>query len=254
MNKAFIAQRCLSLQNYLNDIAKLPHIYEYEFMRTFLETSEVPHKSNVGSFLSSPVTISGNGSIIIESKNRSGSVNSGEDVGSTSSNSILGLEGKYSNKVLSRIEQANELLDLSSCSLESSTITEIVKQNWAISLLKLDISHNKLTTVPNLNHIVTLEHLIICDNKISKFNDEFQACVRLKTLEIRHNAITKLPSSLANFASITKLDVSHNSLNDISELYQLKSLVHFKASSNLLGTLSPSISSLTNLETIELIG
>lgn len=252
-------------------------------MKNFLETSEVPHKNafvqaplssppptnnNNSSFFSDSLYGSigikdskdnNNGSSIFDSKLRTSSYalsdRSGE-VSETAShmNSISSSEGKYTAKVLARIERANELLDLSGCSLETSLVGEIVTQNWVIALVRLDLSQNKLTSVPSLNHLTTLEHLNLSHNRINKLAEEIQKCVLLKSIELRHNALSKVPTIFHSFPKLTKLDLSHNNLNDISELHSLKQLIHLKLSGNLLGTLSPSISNLQSLETIELIG
>lgn len=88
----------------------------------------------------------------------------------------------------------------------------------------LDISHNELTALDEINFLVNLKHLNLSYNKIQKL-PQFagQICNRLQILNLSNNLIEDL-SSLKNLVNISVLDLSGNCLTDHISLISLSHL------------------------------
>ena len=86
------------------------------------------------------------------------------------------------------------------------------------NLKSLDISHNKVTSLPEgLGALARLEHLTAHHNKIDQLLEDMDEWTRLVTLDLSFNHIVKLSDSISAFTSLTDLNVSYNHLETISQ-------------------------------------
>ena len=86
------------------------------------------------------------------------------------------------------------------------------------NLKYLDISHNKVTSLPEgLGALARLEHLTAHHNKIDQLLEDMDEWTRLVTLDLSFNHIVKLSDSISAFTSLTDLNVSYNHLDTISQ-------------------------------------
>ena len=116
----------------------------------------------------------------------------------------------------------------------SVNLIEIIEEqfiNRYDQILFLDMSHNKLSSLPTA---------------IQKMNCLIQ-------LNISHNHLTSVSSSIKNMNSMTHLDISYNQLTSLSpSIKNMKSLTHLDLSYNLLTSLPKFLQGVGSLKQIKI--
>ncbi|TFK74233.1 PP2C-domain-containing protein [Pluteus cervinus] len=103
-------------------------------------------------------------------------------------------------------------LDISHAKLSS---LENLVFDQLISLKTLRFDHNSIRSVPeNLGCLTLLEHLSCSDNKLDSLPMSLGNLQKLEVLDAHNNCLTELPESLWNCASLMRINVTSNLLGN----------------------------------------
>ena len=145
-------------------------------------------------------------------------------------------------------------LNMSNNSLSNSSVM-IVKELFTIdsigylcSLTSLNLSHNKLSILPNsIQNLENLNELLLRNNKITATTEQMQNLKNLTILDLSYNSLASA-KYLGKLKSLIKLDLSHNRLKEIPRgLSKLHKLSKLDISSNLFASLGLHLGNLKNL-------
>ncbi|XP_068154697.1 protein flightless-1 [Drosophila tropicalis] len=124
-------------------------------------------------------------------------------------------------------------------------------------LLFLDLSHNRLETLPpQTRRLVNLKTLDLSHNPLELF--QLRQLPSLQSLEVLNMSGTQrtllnFPTSLDSLANLCELDLSHNSLPKLPDcVYQVATLVRLNLSDNEINELSSSMEFWQRLESLNL--
>ncbi|MHA1618276.1 MAG: leucine-rich repeat domain-containing protein, partial [Promethearchaeota archaeon] len=79
------------------------------------------------------------------------------------------------------------------------------------SELTLDLSHNRLTSLPSdFGEMVGLEELDLSQNQLTTLPTNFGNLARLRKLDLNHNQLRDLPPSFAQFRALRWIDFNFN--------------------------------------------
>ncbi len=97
-------------------------------------------------------------------------------------------------------------------------------------LISLDLSSNKVTTIPaSIGKLSRLRDINLSKNEIASLPYEFGNLKALKMLNMRQNGLTTFPKSVAMLSSLEVLDLAFNKLTtmpiEIANLKNLKTLI-----------------------------
>ncbi|KAI8141949.1 hypothetical protein BJV82DRAFT_616549 [Fennellomyces sp. T-0311] len=79
-------------------------------------------------------------------------------------------------------------------------------------LEELDLSHNRLRSLPGNMYIPTLMHLNVSDNQLGTIPKSIAQCSRLRTLNVSKNHLATLPADLVQLTQLELFDLSENLL------------------------------------------
>jgi len=109
------------------------------------------------------------------------------------------------------MQQLSELKELN---LAMNLIVALPKTFSFDSLLLLDISYNKLTTIDiNFEGIPLLKELHCSDNSLTSLPGSLGTCKHLVLIEATNNQITEIPFELSTCTSLVKLDFTMNKIS-----------------------------------------
>jgi hypothetical protein len=91
----------------------------------------------------------------------------------------------------------------------------------------LDLSHNDLSHVTHLHHCPALNLLNLSFNRLSVLSNLHLVVANIQRLNLAHNLICML-DGISHLRHLVKLDLSHNLLDDPSELEHLVSLLDLR--------------------------
>ncbi|DBA92608.1 hypothetical protein WJX77_001792 [Trebouxia sp. C0004] len=117
------------------------------------------------------------------------------------------------------------------------------------SLCCLDLSHNRLTGLTQLQHLPHLRELTVSDNQLTSL-EGLQACPLLLGLAAQHNKITAFPAVLACLL-LRMLNLNGNRIRSVLETPWLPHLIHLKLQDNLITHMGP-LPGLPFLQTLDL--
>lgn len=101
---------------------------------------------------------------------------------------------------------------LRSLNLSSNSFTEFPEHMYKLrNLLELDISFNKITTLPKIAQLKTLERLWITNNGLKALEEGFKELKNLKEIDARFNQITSI-DNVAELPDLELLFVGHNNI------------------------------------------
>ena len=109
-------------------------------------------------------------------------------------------------------DESKNILDLSSLSLTS--LPPIFNTDPFIKrLTKLDISHNRLTSLPvGIGGLQALQELKVSENRLTSLPAEIGRLQALQWLGVHYNLLTSLPVGIGGLRALQRLDVSHNNI------------------------------------------
>ncbi|XP_043254873.1 toll-like receptor 6 [Colletes gigas] len=145
---------------------------------------------------------------------------------------------------------------LTTLDLSYNRLTTIPFQSIPQFLEKLSLSHNEFTSVPNLGYLQKLHSLSLSHNIIEYINDEIMQLLpeSLQKLSLRGNRINSIDDmAFSTFSMLEELDLSKNKLRSLPAVWakNLKMLRHLNLKSNFFATIADmSISSLISLRAL----
>src|SRR3990167_6068589 len=145
-------------------------------------------------------------------------------------------------------DKSKNILDLSSLSLTS--LPPIFNTDPFIKrLTKLDISHNRLTSLPvGIGGLQALQELKVSENRLTSLPAEIGRLQALQELHVRGNQLTSLPAEIGGLRALKDLHVSGNQLTSLpAEIGGLQALQELQVSSNQLTSLPGEIGGLQAL-------
>ena len=127
---------------------------------------------------------------------------------------------------------------LQSLDLSCNNIAEIAPRTFYYleNLRSLDLRHNKLTGVGDLNGLAKLEALYLGHNRIHNIAfTAFEGLQTLRVLDISHNLLTVVDERLFEKSfDLHSLDISHNRISDLAISSGLENLQVLRLGSNLI--------------------
>ena len=113
-------------------------------------------------------------------------------------------------------------------------------------LLFLDLSHNRLETLPpQTRRLVNLQTLILNGNPMANYQmRQLPSLTALKSLQVRdtQRSVANIPSSLESLLDVTEVDLSQNGLTKIPDgLFVLPTLRKLNMSNNIMTELHSAI-------------
>lgn len=190
-------------------------------------------------------------------------------------------------RVKSQIELVDKILQHNHIVLMCETLEGIKEFVIDINATELDLSHQKITIVPNeigqlkkltllnlgWNDIVELPYtitqltnmeILVLEGNYSTINttklnivdviDKFKNLSKLKDLNLGFNYLTHLPSEIGFLKNLITLNLSHNVLDYLpSEIGELKNLTTLNLSYNSIKTLPSQIGNIKNLLNLHII-
>lgn len=122
----------------------------------------------------------------------------------------------------------------------------------------LDASHNAVTALAGLGALRALRELRVSHNAIAACTDDaFGPLPRLRVIDLSHNRLSSLPSSLFALGKLDHLDVSDNELTAFGSdalVTQLKELRNLRVDRNRLSALPEALFAFTKLNQLSLDG
>eukprot|EP01125_Pyxidicula_operculata_P020854 TRINITY_DN7831_c0_g1_i1.p1 TRINITY_DN7831_c0_g1~~TRINITY_DN7831_c0_g1_i1.p1 ORF type:complete len:2512 (+),score=475.63 TRINITY_DN7831_c0_g1_i1:325-7860(+) len=165
----------------------------------------------------------------------------------TSLNNLF-IEDSYISKLIPGI---SNLTNLQSISLKGNSFSVLHPSIGKLCHLKsLNLSRNSLQSLPiEIGNLSELKRLKLSWNKISTLPDTiFEKMKNLEILELEHNLLTNLPSSLLSLEQLTLINANSNEILHLPDsFHNLSKLTHFNISSNKLTSLPDSVSHLSLL-------
>ena len=136
----------------------------------------------------------------------------------------------FQSNALERIQQAKETnatkLDLSGLDLKKIP-QEIQKLT---ELKELDLSHNQISKIENLDTLINLTTFDLENNQISKI-ENLDTLAKLTTLDLETNSISKI-ENLDALYKLTTLNLYNNQISKIENLYALTNITELNLSDN----------------------
>lgn len=105
-----------------------------------------------------------------------------------------------------------------------NNIPEIdLSARFLTKVVKLDLSHNLLQSVRNLQHCINLESLNLSFNRVKDLSEVYRYIGNIKVLNLRNNFISST-DGLDRLYSLERLDISHNQIAIAAEINKLAKL------------------------------
>eukprot|EP01119_Soliformovum_irregulare_P015569 TRINITY_DN4391_c0_g1_i1.p1 TRINITY_DN4391_c0_g1~~TRINITY_DN4391_c0_g1_i1.p1 ORF type:complete len:851 (-),score=304.76 TRINITY_DN4391_c0_g1_i1:63-2363(-) len=239
MKQDFVYKRCRKLENFMNEIIKIPGIIETDFMIQFLEAELVQRGATRRRQSQQSIDV-------IKAPG------SGSKRQSFKSMQSMKAE-RVSQRITAQVEKPQD--ELSFASLGLATVPPgIFGKDWTPKLKTLDLGQNQLTKIPKeLKQFVSLTSLNLAGNKIEEI-DELAPLTTLTFLNLSGNPLGNFPATLCtSLTNLQHLNLSECSILLISDEFEnMTSLTFLDMSSNSIQDLPLSLGNLSKLETLRL--
>eukprot|EP00750_Incisomonas_marina_P011166 INCI16350.4.p1 GENE.INCI16350.4~~INCI16350.4.p1 ORF type:complete len:1412 (+),score=255.21 INCI16350.4:470-4237(+) len=151
----------------------------------------------------------------------------------------------------------SELADIVLMKLNNNKISEVPGMDflfWCSSLQQLDLSANRLVTLPReLGLLGNLRLLLLKDNRLCELPESLADLRELRVLTIAQNNIAKLPDAVGDLRNLQRLDAAYNLLEDLPQTFgNCTTLENLDLDTNKLRDLPRSFSQLTRLKRLKL--
>ena len=124
-----------------------------------------------------------------------------------------------------------------------------------VNLKTLDLHRNSIKQLPDsLGLLKELKYLDLSGNELQELPSTVCQLVLLQTLNLNCNKLMALPN-VAKLQCLSRLDVSHNELNELpGGIYELQHLVEVHVSNNNITSVEEDISKMAALKALDLSG
>lgn len=127
-------------------------------------------------------------------------------------------------------------LDLSECQLQS--LPPLFSQAPFTGLVKIDLSSNRLATLPSMKRLENLQQISLKSNYFEYLPDTLFTCKNIERLDLSENSLLKLSPKIGELKKLTVLDLNDNHLISLpTEINELRSLEFLSLDSNELDEL-----------------
>lgn len=136
---------------------------------------------------------------------------------------------------------SSQLARLEVLKLDNNQLSSLPNGFAPLHVQELDLSHNKLTTLKSLGRLPQMTHLHLSHNNLNSIEEKaFMNCSNILVLDLSHNDLAQVPSSLTHLKSLQTLDLSFNAIVVLegSAMLQMESLWRLQLSGNRLGNIS----------------
>ncbi|TMW62947.1 hypothetical protein Poli38472_005565 [Pythium oligandrum] len=156
------------------------------------------------------------------------------------------------NRSIQEVQDLSELPKLCSLDVSFNRLTTLRNIHTAKELRELKAYNNRITTTKGLRGISALEGLLLNENQIEVLTDDFLALVKLKTLSLGGNRLSRV-AYLGSCRLLVHLDLSRNRLEGAvtQGLESLSSLEILNMNGNSLTSVG-NLTHLTKLEELDL--
>jgi internalin A len=133
-------------------------------------------------------------------------------------------------------------------------VIQIIEQAARDRVMRLDLSLNRLTTLPpEIGQLTSLTQLDLRNNQLTTLPSEIGQLTSLTRLNLSFNQLVTLPSEIGQLLCMTQLYLRSNGLTALPpEIGQLTHMMQLDLSENRLTTLPPEIGQLTRLVQLNL--
>lgn len=159
----------------------------------------------------------------------------------------------YNKNITELPNQISTLVNLTYLNL-SYNLIHIFPSELPPNLNHLDLSHNRLTTIPPIiNKFIKLEKLFVDNNNITSIPPEIGELTNLRTLDLNDNKLTEISPEIGTLLCLKALDLDNNQLKDIpNQLSTLTNLEILYLHRNRFYHIPTVLNSLTNLRRLYL--
>lgn len=114
-------------------------------------------------------------------------------------------------------------LNLSECNLKS--LPPLFSWPPFSGLVKLDLSSNRLETLPPMNRLQNLQHINLKGNHFEYLPDTLFTCENIEHLDLSENELLEIPPRIRELSKLTLLNLNSNKLDLLpAEMNELRSL------------------------------
>ncbi|KAG9396602.1 Leucine rich repeat [Carpediemonas membranifera] len=158
------------------------------------------------------------------------------------------------NKLVELTDDISRWLELSVLDLSNNMLLSFPKAVEALAELRaLKLDGNRLTDLPDvLDRLPVLALLTLSRNSLAALPSSITRCLALASLDVSNNRLARVPPGTgALWTNLIHLDLSHNMLDDLSEMKPIPSLETINLSFNRLMALPDFLGQCTKLHTVE---
>lgn len=167
------------------------------------------------------------------------------------SDTLISIDGSYNGSTKIDSFEANKS-NLKILYLENNKLTELPEMKGLSSLETLSLANNEFAEYPTqLSQLAKLKVLSLSGNKLTEI-ESMASNTALTTLYLNYNELTSLPGGIEALGLLSEVSISHNKIEEISEsISLLQSLERFDISFNLLTDIPENISEISGLQMLD---
>lgn len=143
--------------------------------------------------------------------------------------------------------------------ISKNTVTEFPAQifNYAETLHELDVSQNKISTIPaEIGTLTKLTFMEVSKNMLSVLPTEMKQLVHLLQINLTFNRFAAIPAILCKLPKLQTIIIANNQISeiDVDDLLQLKTLHTLDLSNNNIARIPPQLGNVSWLKSLTLDG